>query len=142
MMTEREIGVKGSLFERVSDAAMPLRYSCSHSQLLQSINRNLENILNTRSGSCFGSPALGIPDLNDDVLISSDFREEICRGIKDCILHYEPRLCEIVVTAGFPEETVRLELGFHIVAQMNIYNINDFLEFDILLDNRQRYRVR
>ncbi|VEA03382.1 Uncharacterised protein [Salmonella enterica subsp. enterica serovar Sanjuan] len=34
-----------------------------------------------------------------------------------------------------------LALRFHIVAQVSFHDARDVLEFDILLDNRQRYRV-
>lgn len=140
-MTERDIGMQGSLFERVGYAAGASRRLSSSWQLLQSIRRNLENVLNTRSGSCYGSPELGIPDLNDDVLVSSDFRQEIGRGICDCILRYEPRLVDVTVGAAMPDNAAPQELRFHIVAQVSFNDARDLLEFEILLDNRQRYRV-
>lgn len=140
-MTERGIGMQGSLFERVGNAARSSRHSPSAGQLLRSIKRNLENVLNTRSGSCYGSPELGIPDLNDNSLISSDFRQEIGRGIRDCILRYEPRLADVTVDADSPDASAPQELRFHIVAQVSFNDARDVLEFEILLDNRQRYRV-
>lgn len=140
-MTERDIGMQGSLFERLSNSAGSSRRLSSPGQLLQSIRRNLENVLNTRSGSCSGSPDLGIPDLNDDVLVSSDFRQEIGRGIRDCILRYEPRLVDVTVGVAMPDDAAPQELRFHIVAQVSFNDTRDLLEFEILLDNRQRYRV-
>lgn len=140
-MMERDIGMQGSLFERVENAAGSSRRLSSPGQLLQSIRRNLENVLNTRSGSCYGSPALGIPDLNDDALVSSDFRQEIGRGICDCILRYEPRLADVTVGADMPDAHAPQELRFHIVAQVNFNDAKDVLEFEILLDNRKRYWV-
>ncbi|GAS74969.1 type VI secretion system baseplate subunit TssE [Citrobacter werkmanii] len=140
-MTERDIGMQGSLFERVGNAARSSRRLPSPGQLLQSIRRNLENVLNTRSGSCYGSPELGIPDLNDDALVSSDFRQEIGRGIRDCILRYEPRLFDVTVDADSLDVSAPQELRFHIVAQVSFNDASDLLEFEILLDNRQRYRV-
>lgn len=140
-MTERDIGMQGSLFERVGNAAGSSRRLSSPGQLLQSIRRNLESVLNTRSGSCYGSPELGIPDLNDDALVSSDFRQEIGRGIRDCILRYEPRLFDVTVDADSPDVSAPQELRFHIVAQVSFNYASDLLEFEILLDNRQRYRV-
>ncbi|MCZ5700909.1 type VI secretion system baseplate subunit TssE [Escherichia coli] len=52
---------------------------------MRSIRRNLRQVLNTRSGSCYGSPELGITDLNDESLASSDFRREIRKSISQCI---------------------------------------------------------
>lgn len=140
-MTGRDIGMQGSLFERVGSAARSSHHSSSAGRLLQSVRHNLENILNTRSGSCHGSPELGIPDLNDDALISSDFRQEIGQGIRDCILRYEPRLADVTVDADMPDENAPQELRFHIVAHVNFDDATDVLEFDILLDNHQRYQV-
>lgn len=138
-MMERRIG--GSLFERIGDAAAMSPQRKPKTALLSSIRHNLHNILNTRSGSCYGSPELGIDDLNDDALASSDFRKEIGRGIRDCILRYEPRIAEVTVTAASAHGYAPMELRFHIVAQVNFTDAADVLEFDILLDNHQRYRV-
>jgi type VI secretion system protein len=140
-MTERDIGMQGSLFERVGNAAKSLHYRASPGQLLQSIRHNLENILNTRSGSCYGSPALGIPDLNDDSLISSDFCQVIGKGIRDCILRFEPRITAVTVETDTPNAHSPQGLRFHLVAQVSFNDARDVLEFEIQLDNRQRYRV-
>lgn len=139
MMTERAIG--GSLFERIGDAAASSPRRRPKTALLSSIRHNLQNILNTRSGSCYGSPELGIADLNDEALVSSDFRQEIGRSIHDCILRYEPRIAQALVTAATAEGHSPQELRFHIVARVNFADAADALEFDILLDNHQHYRV-
>ncbi|WFW61080.1 type VI secretion system baseplate subunit TssE [Citrobacter freundii] len=139
MIAERSIG--GSLFERIGDAVVSSQRRRPKTALMYSIRHNLQNILNTRSGSCHGSPELGIADLNDETLVSSDFRQEIGRGIHDCILHYEPRIAKAVVIAATAEGHSPLELRFHIVARMNFADAADVLEFDILLDNHQHYQV-
>ena len=140
-MMKRDIEKEGSLFDRIGEAAMPRFYRQSGVSLLHSISENLHNILNTRSGSCAGSPELGIADLNDDTLASGNFREEIARGIHDCIRRYEPRITRVVVTAAASDDYAPLALRFHIVTQVSFHDARDVLEFDILLDNRQRYRV-
>ena len=133
-MTERSIG--GSLFERISDAATLSPRRKPKMVLLRSIMQNLQNILNTRSGSCYGAPELGLPDLNDEILFSSDFRYEIERRIHGCIERYEPRITEVAVNTTIPEE-----LRFHIVALVNFEVMSDVMEFDIMLDDNQRYQV-
>ena len=100
-------------------------------QLIRSIRRNLRQVLNTRSGSCYGSPELGITDLNDESLASSDFRREIRKSISQCILHYEPRITDVVVTAAAPDEYAPVELRFHIVATIDVSKIRGVFEFDI-----------
>ena len=76
-MQRRDSGPTGSLFERIREAANPPSYQNPKEALIRSIRRNLRQVLNTRSGSCYGSPELGITDLNDESLASSDFRREI-----------------------------------------------------------------
>ena len=66
MVTERESG--GSLFERIGEAVNPSSRQRPKVALLHSVRNNLRNILNTRSGSCHGSPELGIVDFNDGSL--------------------------------------------------------------------------
>ncbi|EBP4342223.1 type VI secretion system baseplate subunit TssE [Salmonella enterica] len=140
-MMKRDIEKGGSLFDRIGEAATPKRARRAGVSLLHSISDSLHNILNTRSGSCAGSPELGIADLNDDALASGNFRDEIARGIHDCIRRYEPRITGVTVTATSPDSYAPLTLRFHIVAQVSFHDARDVLEFDILLDNRQRYRV-
>ncbi|MFW0766232.1 type VI secretion system baseplate subunit TssE [Trabulsiella odontotermitis] len=136
-----ERGIGGSLFERISDAATLSPRRKPKMVLLRSIMQNLQNILNTRSGSCCGSPELGIADLNDEALVSRDFRHEIGRGLHDCILRYEPRIADAVVTAAISDGYSPLELRFHIMAQVDFEDAVDVLEFDILLDSHQHFQV-
>ncbi|GDX07321.1 type VI secretion system baseplate subunit TssE [Buttiauxella sp. A111] len=141
MMMERESGCAGSLFERIREAAeSPLRRKPKQA-LLRSVLNNLQNVLNTRSGSCHGSPELGITDLNDSVLVSGDFREGIKNAISNCVLRFEPRISDVNVTAVAEDGYAPLELRFHIVATMDFSDSRDVLEFDILLDNHQHWRV-
>ncbi|MGG5839032.1 type VI secretion system baseplate subunit TssE, partial [Huaxiibacter chinensis] len=58
-------GQSGSLFERIREAANPPSYQNPKEALVRSVRRNLQQILNTRSGSCYGSPELGIGDLDN-----------------------------------------------------------------------------
>lgn len=83
-MQRRDSGPTSSLFERIREAANPPSYQNTKEALIRSIRRNLRQVLNTRSGSCYGSPELGITDLNDESLASSDFRREIRKSISQC----------------------------------------------------------
>ncbi|MGL5700403.1 MAG: type VI secretion system baseplate subunit TssE [Kluyvera sp.] len=133
-------GRESSLFDRICEAANTI----SHPQeaLLYSVRNNLRNVLNTRSGSCYGSPALGIVDFNDDRAADSiPLRERAVLAIKNCILRYEPRISDVVVTAAAEESHAPMDLRFHIVAQVNFSDLREVLEFDILLDNHQHWRV-
>lgn len=133
-------GRESSLFDRICEAANTI----SHPQeaLLYSVRNNLRNVLNTRSGSCYGSPALGIVDFNDDRAADSiPLRERAVLAIKNCILRYEPRISDVVVTAAAEESHAPMDLRFHIVAQVSFSDLREVLEFDILLDNHQHWRV-
>ncbi|MEB7544018.1 type VI secretion system baseplate subunit TssE [Enterobacter huaxiensis] len=139
MMTERESG--GSLFERIGEAAKPLSSRSPKLTLLQSLRSSLQNILNTRSGSCYGSPDLGLPDLNDESLASMNIRDVTARIVRECILRYEPRISDVSIITGVQDENAPLELRFHIQVHVNFSNRQDVLEFDMLLDNHQHWRV-
>ncbi|EAW1721426.1 type VI secretion system baseplate subunit TssE [Salmonella enterica subsp. indica] len=139
MKTEREAG--GSLFERIGEAAKPPAAQKPVLTLLLSIKSSLQNILNTRSGSCYGSPELGLPDLNDESLISMSIRDVTAQIIRECILRYEPRISDATITARVRDENAPLELRFHILVHVNVSSRRDVLELDMLLDNHQHWRV-
>lgn len=139
MKTEREPG--GSLFERIGEAAS---FSVNQSRkmtLLRSIMLNLQNILNSRSGSSYGSPDIGLPDLNDELLASTNIRDATSQIVKKCVLRYEPRISDITINANAQDVNAPLELRYHILAQVHFHTQRDVLEFDILLDSHQRWYV-
>ena len=139
MITERES--EGSLFDRIYEAAKPPSRQRPKAALLRSVRNNLRNVLNTRSGSCYGSPALGIADFNDESPDSLNIRDWIVMAIKNCILSYEPRISSVVVTTATEDNHAPLDLRFHIMAYLNFRDSQDVLEFDILLDNHQHWCV-
>ncbi|WP_330983253.1 MULTISPECIES: type VI secretion system baseplate subunit TssE [Enterobacterales] len=139
MITERESG--GSLFERIRESAKPPSRQRAKAILLHSVRNNLRNVLNTRSGSCHGSPELGIADFNDESPDSVGIRGWMVESIKTCILRYEPRISDVVVTGRAEDSHAPLDLCFHIVAYLDFSDRQDVLEFDILLDNHQHWCV-
>lgn len=141
MRMERASRSTGSLFERIREASKPPLRRHSKEAFLHSILSNLDNVLNTRSGSCCGSPELGIIDLNDDLLKSGEFRNKIKKAIIFCILRYEPRISDVKVMAVAEDGYAPLELRFHIVATMDFDTSKGVLEFDILLDDHQHWSV-
>ncbi|WP_345769041.1 type VI secretion system baseplate subunit TssE [Citrobacter amalonaticus] len=141
MPMSRDSGFTGSLFERIAEAADPSSYQNPKEALVRSIRRNLQQILNTRSGSCYGSPELGIADLDNIASVSMNLRDTTARAIQSCILRYEPRISDATVIAVGQDENAPLELRFRIVATVSFSELKDVLEFDIVLDNHQQYRV-
>ncbi|EKW1657234.1 type VI secretion system baseplate subunit TssE [Citrobacter freundii] len=140
MITERE-SAGGSLFERIRQAAKPPVRRKPKEALLRSIRNNLRDVLNTRTGSCHGSPELGITDFNDGDPASVEPGEAIKHAISRCILRYEPRISDVTVTKVGGDGFMPLELHFHIVATMDFSDSRDVVEFDILLDNHQHWNV-
>ncbi|EDV9708688.1 type VI secretion system baseplate subunit TssE [Salmonella enterica subsp. enterica] len=139
MVAERASG--SSLFERIDEAVKPPLRRPPKAALLHSVRNNLRNVLNTRSGSCYGSPELGIADFNDESLGSLNIRDWMVQAIRNCILRYEPRISDVVVAATAEDSHAPLDLCFHIVAYLDFNDRQDVLEFDILLDNHQHWNV-
>ncbi len=105
---------------------------------MNSIQKHLNEVLNSRPGACQSAVDLGVIDLNDATATSSDFRKSIEKAIKDCIENYEPRISAVTVQSllnhGDP-----LQLSFHISARVNFDDMGDVVEFNIQLDNNRRY---
>ncbi|HCL6627759.1 TPA: type VI secretion system baseplate subunit TssE [Citrobacter amalonaticus] len=139
MVPEREL--RGSLFERIVEAVSLSTHQRPKAALLHSVRQNLRNVLNTRSGSCYGSPDLGISDFNDESPDSMNVRDGMVQAIKNCILRYEPRISDVVVTAAAEDSQAPLDLRFHIAAYMDFSDSQDVLEFDIMLDSHQHWCV-
>lgn len=132
--------LSGTLFERIRHAGESTLSNADVKMFRQSICRNLQNILNTRYGSCQGTPELGIIDFNDASAFTADFWTVVTQAIKDCILRYEPRITQVDVTAASNQNT-QMDLFFHLTVWINLEGIRDVLEFDLSLDNHQYFRM-
>lgn len=131
----------GTLFERIRNTDGRAGRKTNATTLRQSICQNLQNILNTRYGNCQGTPGLGIVDFNDAASPTTDFYLAITSTIRDCILHYEPRISSVEVSAVTAESNSPLDLRFHVVATVNTGGIRDTLEFNMSLDTHQHFKM-
>lgn len=122
-----------SLFERIqnhdSDDAI------DHS-LVNSIKRNLNKILNERPGSCQSANLLGVTDLNDATMSTTELNSLICSSIRQCIEDYEPRITTTTITSK-PNYDDPLTLMFAVTAFIG----KERIEFDIKLDHQQKYQL-
>ena len=59
--------------------------------------------------------------------------EKIRKSISQCILHYEPRITDVVVTPAAPDEYAPVELCFHFVATVDVSENQGCLNLTILL---------
>ncbi|WP_230353960.1 type VI secretion system baseplate subunit TssE [Lelliottia sp. WAP21] len=140
-MKEREQYRAGSLFERLSDTQASGSRSTYIQALQNSIRRNLNHVLNTRPGSCQSAPGMGISDPGSEEQATGNFRETQIEKIRRCILHYEPRISQVDVTAAIQDENNPLDLRFQITAFVDIKGHRNVLEFNVRLDGCQHYRM-
>ncbi|EDW2795253.1 type VI secretion system baseplate subunit TssE [Salmonella enterica] len=137
MIPERE-SPAGSLFERLENP--PVRNWRGGSNIdafRQSIRHSLRNILNTRSGSCRGTPELGLEEPEG----SDNYRSAMSQAIVQCIERYEPRISHVEVRAVLPQVASPQEIIFRITVWVTFNDIDDVLEFDMAPDGSQHYRV-
>ncbi len=130
-----------SLFERIQGNDVGFSRHARNHDLLVSIKNNLNQVLNTHPGNSQSAPALGVVDMNDATASTSDFRLAVEHAISRCIEDYEPRIAHVQVHAGLTDNTDPLTLTFNILAHVNFDDVNDVIEFNIYLDNHQRYHL-
>lgn len=131
-------GNAASLFERIQneDISLSVRYHLR--DLVLSIRRNLQNILNTHPGACQSASALGIVDLNDATIGTMDMVSKIQSVIEDCILDFEPRIISVDVQPLVNEDNPLL-LHFRIDAVLSVEDVNSPVVFSLHLDNDRHY---
>lgn len=129
-------------FERLEAGSRPMSLTQGPDawDVLESVKRNVSNILNTRVGGAESSPHLGLIDFNDATLETMDLSLRIRLAIQHCLQTYEPRLTNIQVRADSNERDP-LSLRFHIVAMLNSEALHDKVQFNLLLDQNRQYRV-
>lgn len=108
--------------------------------VLESIKRNVSNILNTRIGGAQSAPHLGLVDFNDATLETLDLSVRIKLAIQQCLERYEPRLTRVLVRAD-QDSFNPLTLRFHITATINSEALHEKVQFSLLLDQSRKYRV-
>lgn len=128
-----------SLFERIQEREPEGARSSPAGDLLASIKRNLNQVLNTHPGNSQSSPELGVIDLNDATASAADFHKAIEEAIRHCIIDCEPRISQVEVSACESDDWDPLTLSFHILAQVDFDDRDYAIEFNIHLDNHQRY---
>lgn len=140
MVRERERNSIASLFDRLDEAAGLRSPSFGIQSVRDSIKRNLHNILNTRPGSCLSASEMGISDPGNEELASCSFQDAQIEKIKSCIEHYEPRIAQVDVVMGDPDENSPLDLCFQVTAFVDIEGVKNVLEFNVYLSS-QHYRM-
>ena len=133
------------LFDRLaSSEKRPVRshnLGVSSEQILQSIKRNLELVLNTKKGCSLSSPELGLEDFNDAVMGSADMYISIAKDIKRSIDTYEPRV-RVESVAYHPSDMSPFQIGFKLMCIINVSHKHKREEIELLLDKHSsRFQV-
>ncbi|MCW8333872.1 type VI secretion system baseplate subunit TssE [Vibrio sp. SCSIO 43135] len=106
--------------------------------VLDSIKRNVSNILNTRIGGAQSAPLLGLIDFNDATLDTMDLSLRIRIAIQSCLEVYEPRLAKIEVRSS---SELGMNLKFQIFAELNCDALHQRVQLQLMLDQNRKYRV-
>ncbi|MFZ5001184.1 type VI secretion system baseplate subunit TssE [Enterobacter asburiae] len=133
-------GGTASLFDRIrgEDAGIPPVDELD--ELIGSVKRQLERVLNTRSGSCRSAPDLGVVDLNDATQSGVDLGGQIREAIRHCIRDYEPRITRVDVFA-LDNTTAVPGMTFRVNAAVHLASLEQVASFDVHMDSNRHYRM-
>lgn len=99
------MGREQSLLDRLATSApgpRSARYEATTEEdaeaLMESIQRNLARLLNSRHGMSEAAPDYGLPALTDMMAGSAEYLREVQEAIRVAIEKYEPRLRRVRVT--------------------------------------------
>jgi type VI secretion system protein len=109
-------------------------------RLVDSVKRQLERVLNTRTGSCRSAPDLGVVDLNDATQSGADIGGRIREAIRDCVREYEPRIVGVEVFA-VDNTTAVPGMTFRVNASVQLDTLAQVASFDIHMDSNRHYRM-
>lgn len=143
------------LMDRLVDVVLPedAGRRASITDIRNSVSRDLENLLNTRSEAARMIPdafkecrasslTYGILDFSSYSLLSPQDRDRIRRSLEQAISLHEARLTRIRVTLE-PQRELDRALRFRVDALMELGEDNEKVQFDAVLQlNTQNYVVR
>lgn len=132
-----------SLFERIDRAGEERERTLGiqTDQLLDSVLKHLQKMLNVRQGSVPTLPAYGLPDFNDLAYRFPNAIIELQRAIKTSIEQYEPRLMRVRIR-HVPDNENPLNLRFEITAQLVTGEDNAPIWFETSLNTAGRVSIR
>lgn len=128
-----------SLFERIEESRATQSVD-DNQDLVASLKRNLQAILNTRSGNAQSCPELGIIDFNDATGSTVEVYVAICKAIKRCIEDYEPRISRAEVIAQ-PNDTDPLTLYFLVKSYVSFEDRERVINFNLRIDGNHKYKL-
>ncbi len=143
---EEQQGLMPSIIDRLTDPSSggtAWRRGYGIEQMIQSVQRDLEDLLNTRQ-THMGLPeefkevhnsivAYGLPDLNSMNAISVQQRAQIGRAIETIIARFEPRLKDIKATLVDTGDNKARTVKFRLDARMRVDPAPE-VAFDTILE--------
>ncbi len=110
--------MEGRLLERIMSAERPrTQQGNSLAERVASVGRYLGRLLNTRQGSTWTAPDMGLPDITNFSYIGGEEVEELENLMATNISRYEPRLCEVLVRYK-PQANSAFSMAFALTAKM------------------------
>lgn len=132
-------GNAASLFDRIRGRGLAPPRTESE-ELIASVKRQLEQVLNTRPGNCRSAPDLGVIDFNDATQGSADIKGRIREAIRQCIRRYEPRIVHVDVRSP-DHQASPLEMSFQVTAHVRLEHIEQVTSFNVHMDSHRHYRM-
>nr|WED69485.1 type VI secretion system baseplate subunit TssE [Pectobacterium colocasium] len=114
-----ERGNAASLFDRIRGEERRSSPETEVEALIESVKRQLDNVLNTRPGNCRSAPELGVIDFNDATQGGADIRGKIREAIRQCICRFEPRIVHVDVDAS-DYLSNPMEMSFQVTAHVRL----------------------
>ena len=111
------------------------------SDLIRSIKRNIELVLNSKEGGTLCSPGFGLKDFNDATATTKSLSQTIVANIRSSLERYEPRV-RITRIEYIHDAYDVLQLNFRITCVVLLKQKNELTELNIILDSsNKKFRV-
>ncbi|MDF6002625.1 type VI secretion system baseplate subunit TssE [Pseudomonas aeruginosa] len=130
----------GSLFERLDPDLPPRRVRARQelaSERMGAFRRRLEWILNTRRGSAQSRPELGLADLNDSTIGSTDLLHRACEDIRATVARYGPGVRSVRVHP-LMDGSAAQRLRFQVSCVVLVNNAEEQVELELMLRGPNR----
>ncbi|WGE70118.1 type VI secretion system baseplate subunit TssE [Actinobacillus equuli subsp. haemolyticus] len=111
------------------------------SDLIRSIKKNIELVLNSKEGCTLCAPDFGLKDFNDATATTRSLSQTIISDIRVSLELYEPRV-RITRIEYIPDAYDVLQLNFRITCVVLLKQKNELTELNIILDSsNKKFRV-
>ncbi|OOF61943.1 type VI secretion system baseplate subunit TssE [Rodentibacter pneumotropicus] len=111
------------------------------SDLIRSIKKNIELILNSKEGCTLCAPDFGLKDFNDATATASSLSQAIISDIRSSLERYEPRI-RVTRIEYTPDMYDVLQLNFRVTCIVLLKQKSELTELNIILDSsNKKFRV-